>query len=369
MDFTLSDDRQALVDVMSRFLRDRYSVAKRRSAATDAPGHDKQIWAQLAEIGVIGALFNPERGGFGGSPFDVLAVFECLGQSLVGEPMLSALMAGSVLPDALLERLISGEQIIGVALFEPQSRYDWRDVATRATRHGSEWRLDGAKAVVVHAEAADALVVSARDDDGTLGLFLVPVTTPGVAIRGYPTNDGQRAAEVRLTNIRLAENARIGGEVTAANAVAIGTLALCAESVGIMTWLKDATLEYLKTRIQFGAPIGRNQALQHRMAELLIEIEQARSSVINAAAAMSGDAVIRDKALAAAKYTIGIAATRVAEEAIQMHGGIGMTEELDMSHYAKRAIMIDHELGDADHHLSHYIALTAAQQLQKEILK
>ena len=360
MDFTLGGDRQALVDVLGRFLGERYSIAKRRDAAWEASGHDNRTWEQLAEIGAIGVLFDPLRGGFGGSPFDVLAVFECLGQALVSEPMLPVLMAGSVLPDSELAAIISGERIVGMALFEPQSRYDWRDIATSASRDGDGWRLDGIKAVVSHVEAADALVVSARDDNGQFGLFMVPLVSPGVVVRGYPTIDGQRAADVRLTGVRLADSARIGGEAEAERAVAVGTLALCAESLGVMTWLKDTTLEYLRTRVQFGAPIGRNQALQHRMAELLIEIEQARSSVINAAAAMTVEPPARAMALAAAKYTIGVTATRVAEEAIQMHGGIGMTEELDMSHYAKRALMIDHQLGDADHHLSHYIALAAA---------
>ena len=360
MDFTLGEDRQALVDVLSRSLRERYSIARRRAAAKDAPGHDRETWGQLAEIGAIGALFDEARGGFGGSPFDVVAVFETLGNALVGEPMLATLMAGSVLPTDTLEGVIAGETISTIALYEPQSRYDWTDVQTRATRDGDSWRLNGAKAVVSFGEAADLLVVSARAEDGAFGLFVVPSKADGVEIRGYATNDGQRAADIRLTDVAVPGDARIGGEQEAARAVALGTLAVCAESVGIMTWLKDTTLEYLRTRVQFGAPIGRNQALQHRMAEVLIEIEQSRSAVINAAAAFGGDTVARDTALAAAKYTIGTNATRVAEESIQLHGGIGMTAELELSHYAKRAIMIDHDLGDADHHLSRYIALTAA---------
>lgn len=360
MDFTLGDDRQALVDVLGRSLRERYGIERRRAAAREAPGHDRDTWRQLAELGAIGALFDADRGGFGGAPFDVTAVFETTGHALLGEPLLPVLMAGQALPDATLEAVIAGERVVGIALYEPQSRYDWRNVATRAIRDGDGWTLTGSKAVVPHAEAADALVVSARTPDGALALFLVPTDAAGVAIRGYATNDGQRAGEVRLTGVALPGDARIGDEADAGRAVAIGTLALCAEAVGIMTWLKDATLDYLRTRVQFGAPIGRNQALQHRMAEVLIEIEQARSAVINAAAAFAGDDAARDTALAAAKYTIGASATRVAEEAIQLHGGIGMTAELALSHYARRAIMIDHELGDADHHLGRYIALTAA---------
>lgn len=363
MDFTLGEDRQALVDVLGRFLRERYTIALRRDAAREAPGHDRATWSQLAEIGAIGALFSPDHGGFGGSPFDVTAVFEALGSALVAEPVLPVLMAGNVLaqtrPD-VLEAVIAGERIVAIALYEAQARYDWRTIATRAARDGDGWRIDGAKAVVLHAEAADAIVVSARDADDRIALFLVPTDSPGVTLRGYATIDGQRAAELRLDGVTLPVDARIGDEAAAANAVAIGTLALCAEALGVMETLRATTLDYLKTRVQFGAPIGRNQALQHRMAEVLIQIEQARSAVINAAAAMDGDEVTRERTLSAAKYTIGTAGTHVAEESIQMHGGIGMTQELDMTHYAKRAIMIDHQLGDADHHLDRYIALAAA---------
>ena len=359
MDFTLGEDRQALVDILGRSLRERYGIERRRAAAREAPGHDRETWRQLAEIGAVGALFDEARGGYGGSPFDVIAVFETIGHALVGEPLLPVLMAGSVLPTAILGQVIAGDRIVAVALYEQQARYDWTDVRTSAVRHGDGWRLTGAKAVVRHAEAADMLVVSARTGDGTFALFLVPTAATGVDVRGYATIDGQRAADVRLTAVDVCADARIGDEADARRAVALGTLAICAESVGIMTWLKTATLEFLRTRVQFGAPIGRNQALQHRMADVLIEIEQARSAVINAAAAFAGSPAERDAALAAAKYTIGTSATRVAEESIQMHGGIGMTNELALSHYAKRAIMIDHELGDADHHLSRYIQLTA----------
>ena len=364
MDFSLGDDRQALVDVLGRFLRERYSLDLRSRTTRDSGSHDRETWRGLAEIGAIGALFSPEHGGFGGGPFDIIAVFETLGRSLVSEPVLPVLMAGTILSrwaPSLLPGIVAGKQIIAVAFFEPQSRYDANDVQTRAVAIGDGWTLDGAKAVVHHAEDAEALIVSARDEAGEIALFLVPTDAAGVTIRGYETNDGLRAAEVRLVNVGLAADRRVGSGRDAERAIAAGTLALCAEALGIMEWLKDATLEYLRTRVQFGAPIGANQALQHRMADLLIELEQARSAVINAAAAAATDAApARDRALAAAKYTLGVAGTRMAEEAIQLHGGIGMTRELNVSHYAKRAMMIDHQLGDSDHHLARYIELTAA---------
>ena len=364
MDFSLGDDRQALVDVLRRFLRERYSLDIRSRTTREQTSHDRETWRGLADIGAIGALFAPELGGFGGSPFDVAAVFETLGRSLVSEPVLPVLMAGTVLArsaPSLMPDIIAGDRIIAVGFYEPQSRYDAHDVRTRAAATLDGWTINGAKAVVLHAEAADSLVVSACEDEGGVALFLVPTDAPGVTLRGYETNDGLRAAELRLNGVKLGIDARVGDGDDLERSVAAGTLAVCAEALGIMEWLKDATLEYLRTRVQFGAAIGANQALQHRMADLLIDLEQARSAVINAAAEAASEAhPARARALAAAKYTIGVAGTRIAEEAIQLHGGIGMTRELNVSHYAKRAIMIDHQLGDSDHHLARYIELAAA---------
>ena len=363
MDFTLSEDQQSLVDVLARFSRERYGIAKRTAAAGAESGHDVATWAQLAELGVIGMLFSPEVGGYGGNAFDIMAVFETLGHGLVGEPVLPALLAGTVLAAAgsdALDRLIDGSAIAVPAFYEPTSRYDLDRVATTATEQSQDWKIDGAKAVVHHAEAAQTLIVTAREANGTVSVFAVPAAASGVTMRGYVTNDGIRAAEVKLEGVIVPKEAKLGGVALARDAVDAGTLAICAEALGLMTWLKDATLEYLRTRIQFGKPIGNNQVLQHRMADIVVEMEQARSAVINAAAAMDGPADARALALSAAKYTIGTTATMVAEEAIQMHGGIGMTEELGLSHFAKRALMIDHQFGDSDHHLRRYITLSAA---------
>ena len=377
MDFSLTEERQALVDMLGRLLRDRYSIDLRRQAAQAPPGHDPAVWKQLSDLGILGAFFAPEQGGFGGNAFDLTAVFEALGRALVSEPVLPALMAGTILAEVAPQEaavVMSGERIVVFAHFEPQSRYDVGDIATTARSDGEGWRLHGAKAVVLHAEAADALLLSARPGDAPdeLALFLAPANAQGLTLRGYQTIDGQRAAEVELDGAALDCEALVARGVAGLElverAVARGTLALCAESVGIMEWLKEATLEYLRTRVQFGAPIGSNQALQHRMAELLIEVEQARSAVINAAAALDNpEPTVRDRALSAAKYTIGTIGTHVAEEAIQLHGGMGMTQELEVSHYAKRAIMIDHQLGDADHHLGRYMAM-AALALQTSML-
>lgn len=229
--------------------------------------------------------------------------------------------------------------------------------------------IDGKKTVVRDAEGASHLLVSVKApglsvDTSGVSLFLVPADSTGLSIKGYPCIDGGRAAEVRLQQVILPADALVGelnqAEDLIADATAAGLLALCAEALGAMEVVRDATLEFLRTRVQFGAPIGRNQALQHRMASLLIEIEQARSAVINAAAAYDGPAGERDRALSAAKYTIGRTGTLVAEEAIQLHGGIGMTWELAMTHYAKRLMMINHQLGDDDYHLARYAALSRA---------
>ncbi|KGD43013.1 hypothetical protein DO70_6527 [Burkholderia pseudomallei] len=227
--------------------------------------------------------------------------------------------------------------------------------------------LDGAKAVVDCGEHATFFVVSARiaggdDDAAGLSLFVVPRTAPGVTVRGYRKIDGGRAADVRLERVALADDACVGTPGEAADAIeraiGFGLLALAAEALGAMDVAKAHTLEYLRTRRQFGVPIGSFQALQHRMAELLLEIEQARSAVINAAAQLDAPRVARERALSAAKYSVGRIGALVAEESIQLHGGIGMTWELPLAHYAKRLVMIDHQLGDEDHHLARYAALS-----------
>jgi alkylation response protein AidB-like acyl-CoA dehydrogenase len=234
--------------------------------------------------------------------------------------------------------------------------------------------LDGRKAVVPAGDQAGLLVVSARtsgqvDEDRGISLFLVPASATGVSLRGMPTIDGSRTAELHLQQVCLPPEALLGEEgqalPTLEHAIGRGVLALCAESLGAMDVAKQATIDYLQTRKQFGVPIGSFQALQHRMADMLLEIEQARSAVINAAAALDGtDRIQRERALSAAKYSIGRIGTLVAEECIQLHGGIGMTWELPLAHYAKRLVMIDHQLGDEDHHLARFIALGQQEYAQ-----
>jgi alkylation response protein AidB-like acyl-CoA dehydrogenase len=366
MDFNHSGDRQMLADTLGRYLQQRYPIDTRHAISESDKGWSAEHWAALAELGIIGALFSEDAGGFGGSGFDIAAVFEQTGKALVVEPFLGTLMAGRVLAVAggqedLLSEAIAGSAILAFASEEPQSQFDLTEIATRADRDGDGWALTGAKAVVPQLEAATRILVSARiagEAGGTagVGLFLVEPAAPGLAVRGYPMIDGGRGGELTLAGTPatlIAEE----GYAHLEDAVAAGIVALSFEAVGIMDVIKAATLDYLRTRKQFGVPIGKFQALQHRMATVALEIEQARSAAINAAAALDGPPIKRERVISAAKYTIGRVGTLVAEEAIQLHGGIGMTWELPLSHFAKRLTMIGHQLGDEDHHLGRFVAL------------
>jgi alkylation response protein AidB-like acyl-CoA dehydrogenase len=376
MNFQHTDDRRMLAESLNRFVAEQYAFETRDRIASSPEGYSPDLWRQFAELGVIGALFSEDDGGFAGGGFDIALVFEALGRGLVVEPFLSTVLAGSAIAHAghaaqkaVLDEIIGGTRIAAFAHAEPEAHHALTHVQTRARRVDGQWVLDGVKAVVQHGERADVFVVSARtagevDDEAGISLFLVPAGTTGLSLRGYPVIDGGRAAEVTLAGVTLGPDALLGAEgaggATIEHSVGKGVLALCAEAVGSMDVAKEATLEYLRTRKQFGVPIGSFQALQHRMADLLVEIEQARSAVINAAAALDADRVTRERALSAAKVTIGRIGTLVAEECIQLHGGIGMTWELPLPHYAKRLVMIDHQLGDEDHHLARYIAFGRA---------
>ncbi|HEF4743656.1 TPA: acyl-CoA dehydrogenase family protein [Burkholderia multivorans] len=376
MDFQHTEDRRMLADTLNRFIAEQYPFAVRDRIAQSADGFDRTMWRRFAELGAVGALFPEADGGFGGAGFDIAVVFECLGRGLVVEPFLGTLLAGRALSLAggdahrtMLAALIDGSASAEFAHDEPGSHYELTTVRTRAERTSDGWVLTGAKGVVDQAAQAAFFVVSARvagrdDDAAGIGLFVVPANAAGVSLRDYRKIDGGRAAEVRFERVVLPADAALGehdGEQGAAlleRVLGYGLLALSAEALGAMDVAKAHTLEYLRTRKQFGMPIGSFQALQHRMADLLLEVEQARSAVINAAAQLDAPRDLRERALAAAKYTIGRIGTLVAEESIQLHGGIGMTWELPLSHYAKRLVMIDHQLGDEDHHLARYIALS-----------
>lgn len=378
MDFTHTEERQMLADMVGRFVRDQYDIETRHANAQSEDGFSRQCWEQLAELGVVGALFSEASGGFGGSGFDIAVVFEQLGGGLVVEPFLANLLAGTALAasgshDGALEEAIAGGSLLAWAHGEPGSRYSLSHVETMAERTGSGFRLNGNKAVVISGDTADQLVVSARtgggdggiDDADGISLFLIPADTDGVHIRSYPTVDGYRAAEIALKDVDISADSLIGKEGQALATIeqvnAAGILAVSAEALGAINVDIDMTLEYLKTRKQFGVPIGKFQALQHRMADMMTEREQIRSALINAAGHMTSQE--RDWHMSALKNLIGRAGRKIAEECIQMHGGIAMTWEYAAGHYSKRIIMIDHMFGDEDHHLQQIIKLGAARSV------
>ncbi|HEX7749200.1 MAG TPA: acyl-CoA dehydrogenase [Bordetella sp.] len=374
MNFEHTEDRRMLADTLNRFVSEQYGIETRNKIAYGAQGHSPALYTQFAQIGAIGALFPEEEGGFGGKGFDISVVFECLGRGLVAEPILGALvvgqaliLAGTPVQKAALAGIVAGGCIATLAHDEPGSHYELENVSTAARRVGDGWVINGGKGVVGFGEKADLLLVSARTaghagEAAGISLFLVPGDAAGLARRGYNRFEGGRAAELTFKDVKVGTDALVGKEgegcAVLERVSAYALLALCAEAVGAMDVAKDQTLEYLRTRKQFGVPIGSFQALQHRMADLLLEIEQARSAVINAAAAIDqDDRALRERALSAAKYSIGRIGALVAEECIQLHGGIGMTWELPMAHYAKRLVMIDHQFGDQDHHLARFIDL------------
>ena len=312
----------------------------------------------MAQLGLIGALFDEEVGGFGGSGFDIATVFTELGKGLVVEPLNdTAMTSGYILAHTdqleLVEQIILGQKRVALGLIENGADYDWSAPETLAHETGSGWQLSGMKTCMKFAHGADALIVSAQTQSAPeISLFLVEASAAGLSEHAFQTVDGGNACEITLHNTP----AQLLGAQGAAyplidDAAALATLAVCAEALGVMERIKDMTIDYMRTRKQFGSVLGKFQALQHRVAQMLLEIEQARSAVINAANDLHAPTDERNRAISAAKYSIGRIGCAVAEEAIQLHGGIGMTWEYDLGHFAKRLVMIDHEWGDQDFHL------------------
>ena len=370
MNFDLTEERQMLQDGLRRFLRDQYTPDLLAQIETSDTGTSPEVWAGLADMGVIGALFTEDQGGFGGAGFDLALVAEEMGRVGATDPLIdTGILGGGLIAalgdegqQAMLDDIIAGTRQLALAHGEPSSRYDLSRVETT----GADGKLTGRKAVVVNGGAADTLIVSARtagdvaDTDG-ISLFIVAADAPGLMRRSYPLTGGGHAAEITLDNTPGTLLGTAGqGYAALAAAHARATLAISAEAVGLMDAVRTLTTDYLKTRKQFGQPIGKFQALQHRMADVLIEIEQARSAVINLAGHLDADTQTRDTHVAATKTLIGQVARLVAEESIQMHGGIGMTQEYALGHLAKRLLMVDHRFGDTLYHMDKFIALAVA---------
>jgi pimeloyl-CoA dehydrogenase small subunit len=370
MDFDLSEEQRLLQESLGRLLADRYAFEQRKAYTLTAEGWSRELWARYAELGLLGLPFPEHLGGSAGGPVETMIVMEALGRALALEPYFATVVLGGgflrhggndALCAALVPKIAEGGLTLAFAHVERHSRWNLADVATRAARDGTGWVLDGEKSVVLHGDSADRLVVTARVGGGQrersgIGVFIVDATAPGVSRRGYPTQDGLRAAEVTLNGVHVGPEGALGEPGAALplveRVVDEGIAALCAEAAGAISVMHELTVEYLKTRRQFGREIGSFQVLQHRAVDMLVALEQAKSMAMFAAM-MAGDdnAEERRNAVAAAKVQIGRSGKFVGQQAIQLHGGIGMTFEYKVGHYFKRMTMIDAQFGDADHHL------------------
>jgi alkylation response protein AidB-like acyl-CoA dehydrogenase len=387
MDFNFNPEQQQLADALRRWIARDYDFEKRRAIVASESGVLDAAWSTLVELGLTALPVPEAQGGFDGGAVDMFAVMQELGRGLVVEPYFATVLGAEFLKlggghEAELERVAAGELKLACALGERRSRHDLRDIqlsATPATADGDGWILNGEKKVVLHGAQAGMLVVSSRsggaqrDEDG-ISLFLVPLDAPGLRVVDYRMLDGQRGADVLFDGVRVDAAQLVGaagqGWHILEAAADYGAGLLCFEAVGAMDALFAATLEYLKTRQQFGVPIGKFQALQHRMADMYIHLEQARSMALLAAvkldaagAGVEADAADeRRKAVAAAKYRVGQAARFVGQQAVQLHGGMGVTDELPAAHYFKRLTTIELTLGDSDHHLARFIARPAFRE-------
>ena len=372
MDFSFSDEQAMLADSVARYIDNDYDFDKRMRTVEGDADFDADVWATFAELGWTAMLFDEEDGGFGGGAVELMLIMEQLGRGLVVEPFLAnVILAGGIVKRAatgeqrttLIEGIIDGSRQLALAFAEPQARYKLADIRTSAVADGSEFVLNGKKNLVLNGGSADTLIVPARtsgdqaDEDG-ITLFLVPADASGVDITRYKTVDAQGAAEVTLADVRVSSTAVIGelggGFRALAATIDEATLAVCAEAVGIMQTMHDKTVEYSKSRVQFGVPIGSFQALQHRMVETLMLCEQTRSLLYWTVMLCQDGEPEASSAISALKYQIGTAGKNVAQESVQLHGGMGVTWELDIAHYFKRHSVIETLFGNADMHLDRF---------------
>jgi pimeloyl-CoA dehydrogenase small subunit len=370
MDFDLSEEQRLLKESVDGLLTDSYDFDQRKKYMAEKGGWSKAVWSKLAEQGLLGLPFSEEDGGFGAGGVETMIVMEALGKALLLEPYLATVViAGGFLRHggsaeqkaAHIPAIIDGSKTFAFAQLEKNSRYDLNDVSTTAKKKGAGWVIDGEKFVVLNGETADTFVVTARTaggqrDKAGIGVFLVPASAKGIAKKGYPTQDGLHAADITFTGVEVGADAVIGaaenGLPLIERVVDEARTALCAEAVGAMDESLKTTVEYLKTRKQFGVAIGSFQTLQHRAADMFVAVEQARSmSMFATMAADIDDAKERATAVAAAKVQIGKSAKFVGQQSIQLHGGIGMTQEAKIGHYFKRLTMIENTFGDTDYHL------------------
>lgn len=378
MDFSFTEEQSMLRDTVASWLADNYDFDKRRAMLAKEPGWSPQAWKAFAEeLGILGAPFSEELGGLGGGPIENMIVMEEFGKALVVEPYLGTVVigggflkhSGHAQAAELIGQIIAGEAIFAFAWAEPQGRYNLADLKTTASKQGGGYVLNGHKAVVIGAPYASHLIVTARTGSGQrdeqgVSVFLVPKDAAGVSTRDYPTVDGFRASEVTFENVQLGAEALIGPEGQAMPLIEKvmdeAVAATCAEACGVLRKLHEGTLDYTKQRKQFGQPISAFQVLQHRMVDMFIQVEQSISMTYMATIKLSDEAE-RSKAAAAAKVQIGKACKFVGQNAIQLHGGMGMTDEMAIGHYFKRATMIESAFGTTDHYLARYEFLSLGE--------
>lgn len=370
VDLDLSEEQRLLKDGVERLMREHYGFEHRRKYHAEKLGFSEAMWARYAELGLLGLPFSEAHGGLGAGAVETMIVMEAFGKALILEPYFATVvLAGGVLRHGaseaqkanLIPSVVEGRTKLAFAYCEPQSRYDLFDVETRAKKDGGGWILNGNKGLVLHGDVANKIIVSARtagsarEKEG-IGLFLVDANAPGVVRRSYPTQDGLRAAEITFRNVRIAAADVIGDPASAFPVISRvadeAAASLCAEAIGCFSEMHDITVNYLKTRKQFGATIGSFQVLQHRAVDMFVELEQSRSMAMYATM-MAGetDVTERERAISAAKAQIGQSSKALGRQAIQLHGGIGMTMEYSIGHYFKHATMMDTLLGDTDYHL------------------
>lgn len=373
MDFTLDETQTMVRDTLDRFLADRYDFESRTRIVRSDEGWSPAVWTSIAEeLGILGAPFSEEQGGLGGGAVENMIVMESLGGHIVVEPYLSTVVIGggflkAANRDDLIGELIAGGATFAFAWAEPQGRYDLADLATTAKADGGGYVLNGHKAVVRDAPMASRLIVTARTAGGRrdrqgVSVFLVDAKAPGISRRDYATVDGSRASEVHFENVAVPATALLAPEgaglAMVERVVDEAIAALCSEAVGVLKAIHAQTMDYARQRKQFGRAIADFQVLQHRMVDMFIEVEQARSMTLMATLKLDAPDAERAAAVSAAKVRVGKACTFVGEAAIQIHGGMGMTDELAVGHYFKRATMIESQFGGVDHHLRRYERLT-----------
>ncbi len=374
MDFSFTEEQTLLRNSVSKYLADNYAFETFKKISRSDPGWSQANWKQFAELGLLAAPLPEEHGGLGGGPVDTMIVMEEFGRALVVEPFAQTVVVGGgflkrgsdAQKSEWLPRIAGGETVIAFAFAEPQGRFNYADLTTTAKKSGANYVLNGQKAVVLGAPWADTLIVTARTasgrrDEKGISVFLVDKKSKGVATRDYPTVDGLRASEITFENVEVPAANLIGhaddGLALVEQVTDEAIAAHCAEAVGAMKVLLDQTVEYSKTRKQFGVPIGKFQVLQHRMVDMFMNAEQSASITYMVTLKLDTGDTERKKAASAAKVQIGKAGRFVGQQAVQINGGMGMTDELAVGHYFKRLTMLDTLYGNVDHHLKRYAAL------------